>query len=58
MPDEQAVYALPDKYRIICEEYGHPAVCAIGEMDAPDLPHKEPVVKNLFLCGDKKTFIW
>jgi Ala-tRNA(Pro) deacylase len=43
-----------DEYHLKYEAYEHPAVYTIEEMDALDIPHKDLIVKNLFLRDDKK----
>jgi Ala-tRNA(Pro) deacylase len=54
MLDKKETYALLDRLGFVYERYEHSAVYTIEEMDALDLPHKEQVVKNLFLRDDKK----
>lgn len=54
MLDKKATYALLDSLGFVYEQYEHSAVYTIEEMDALELPHKEQVVKNLFLRDDKK----
>lgn len=52
--DKKDTYVLLDHCRIPYEAYEHPAVYTIEELDALDIPHKEQIVKNLFLRDDKK----
>lgn len=54
MLNKETLYALLDRHQFGYEVYDHPAVYTIEEMDALDIPHKEQVVKNLFLRDDKK----
>lgn len=54
MLDKKSIYALLDKYQFTYEAYEHPAVYTIEELDALTIPHKEQIVKNLFMCDDKK----
>lgn len=52
--DKKETYALLDSLGIVYERHEHSAVYTIEEMDALGLPHKEQIVKNLFLRDDKK----
>lgn len=54
MLDKKGTYALLDKYKFIYEGYEHLAVYSIEELDTLNIPHKEQIVKNLFLRDDKK----
>lgn len=54
MLDKQATYAFLNESGVSFEACEHPAVHTIDEMYALDLPHKEQIVKNLFLRDDKK----
>lgn len=54
MLDKKGTYALLDKYHFMYKAYEHPAVYTIEELDALNIPHKEHIVKNLFLRDDKK----
>lgn len=54
MFDKKGTYALLDKYHFTYEAYEHPAVYTIEELDMLNIPHKEQIVKNLFLRDDKK----
>ena len=54
MLDKKSAYELLDRYHFIYEAYEHAPVYTIEEMDALNLPHKEEIVKNLFLRDDKK----
>lgn len=54
MLDKQGIYELLKENGINFEACEHPAVYTIDEMYALDLPHKEQIVKNLFLRDDKK----
>lgn len=52
--DKKEIYALLEQKGLSYEVYEHPAVYTIEELDALDLPHKDQIVKNLFLRDDKK----
>jgi Uncharacterized conserved protein len=54
MLDKKGIYASLDKDHIAYEVYEHPPVYTIEELYAQNIPHKEQIVKNLFLCDDKK----
>lgn len=54
MLDKKDVYALLDQYQFPYEAYEHPTVYTMEELDALNLPYSENIVKNLFLCDDKK----
>ncbi|MEA5059661.1 Prolyl-tRNA editing protein ProX [bioreactor metagenome] len=54
MLSKQDIYDLLDKHGIIYAPYAHSAVYTMEEMDALPIPHKELVVKNLFLRDDRK----
>lgn len=54
MLDKEETCSLLDRLGIVYERYEHSAVYTIEEMDALELPHKEQIVKNLFLRDDKK----
>jgi Ala-tRNA(Pro) deacylase len=54
MFDKKSTYTLLDTYQFMYERYEHPAVYTIEELDALHIPHKEQIVKNLFLSDDKK----
>jgi Ala-tRNA(Pro) deacylase len=43
-----------DQYQFSYEAYEHSAVYTIEELDAVHIPHREQIVKNLFLRDDKK----
>lgn len=47
-------YALLDSYHIVYEPYEHDAAYTIEDLDEMNIPHKEWIVKNLFLRDDKK----
>jgi Ala-tRNA(Pro) deacylase len=52
--DKKGTYQFLDECDIVYECYEHGAAFTIEEMDSLNLPHKELVVKNLFLRDDKK----
>jgi len=52
--DKNETYSLLDSLGVIYERCEHASVYTIEEMEALELPHKELVVKNLFLRDDKK----
>lgn len=54
MLNKEDAYALLKKYHFTCQICEHPPVYTIEELDALDIPHKERIVKNLFLRDDKK----
>lgn len=54
MLNKTDTYALLEKNQFDYEVYEHPSVNTIEEMDALAIPHKDQVVKNLFLRDDKK----
>lgn len=54
MLNKKGTYALLDKYHFAYEMHEHPAAYTIEELDTLDIPHKDLIVKNLFLRDDKK----
>jgi Ala-tRNA(Pro) deacylase len=54
MLNKKGTYELLEKYQFIYEAHEHSAVYSIEELDALNIPHKEQIVKNLFLRDDKK----
>lgn len=54
MPEKEDIYTLLDARHIVYEACDHAAAYTIEELDALQIPHKEQIVKNLFLRDDKK----
>ena len=54
MLNKDDIYKLLDENNVSYEKYEHIPVFTIEEMDAVEVPHKEWIVKNLFLRDDKK----
>lgn len=54
MPEKEDIFALLDARHIAYEACDHTAAYTIEELDALKIPHKEQIVKNLFLRDDKK----
>jgi len=54
MLTKKDTYALFDGCHINYEAYEHDAAYTIEDLDALNIPHKEWIVKNLFLRDDKK----
>ncbi|HEX3037656.1 MAG TPA: prolyl-tRNA synthetase associated domain-containing protein [Oscillospiraceae bacterium] len=52
--NKEDTYALLDSYHIAYESYEHDAAYTIEDLDKMNIPHKEWIVKNLFLRDDKK----
>lgn len=52
--NKEDIYALLDSYHIVYEPYEHDAAYTIEDLDEMNIPHKEWIVKNLFLRDDKK----
>jgi Ala-tRNA(Pro) deacylase len=51
---KEDTYTLFDTRHISYETYEHDAAYTVEDLDALNIPHKEWIVKNLFLCDDKK----
>lgn len=51
---KEDTYAFLDAHHIAYESYEHEAVYTIEELNAQNIPHKDWIVKNLFLRDDKK----
>lgn len=58
MMDKAGVYTLLNESQIAYEAYEHPAVATIDALAALELPHKEEIVKNLFLRDHKKRYFY
>ncbi|MEA4968967.1 MAG: prolyl-tRNA synthetase associated domain-containing protein [Candidatus Pelethousia sp.] len=54
MLHKEDFYALLDQRHIAYEACEHPAVYTMEEVEAQNIPHREQIVKNLFLRDDKK----
>ena len=54
MLDKKDTYDLLDQYHFVYEVYEHSAVYTIEDLDTLNLLHSDQIVKNLFLCDDKK----
>ena len=54
MMDKKGIYALLDKACIAYESYDHPGVYTMEELFNQSIPHRERIVKSLFLRDDKK----
>lgn len=52
--EKEDIYALLDARRIPYEKCDHEAAYTIEDLEAIAIPHKEWIVKNLFLRDDKK----
>ncbi|HEX3037649.1 MAG TPA: prolyl-tRNA synthetase associated domain-containing protein [Oscillospiraceae bacterium] len=52
--NKEEIYVLLDSYHITYESYEHDAAYTIEDLDKMNIPHKEWIVKNLFLRDDKK----
>lgn len=52
--DKRGIYSFLDEHHICYEAYEHPALFSAEELDSIDIPNKGDIVKNLFLCDDKK----
>lgn len=54
MMNKEEILLLLEKKHIPFEVVNHPHANTIAEIDSFNLPHKESIVKNLFLRDDKK----
>lgn len=52
--NKQQTYDFLTKHGIAYEITEHETVYNMKEMEAMELPHKEVLEKNLFVCDDKK----